>query len=70
MFHAELKVVGTVFGVNCDTFPCTLLDEEWLYGDAKCTLADTAGFTDCGTEAGAAIGIAETVNGFDTSDAA
>ncbi len=27
VFHAELKVTGTVFGVNWETFPSTLLDE-------------------------------------------
>ena len=41
-----------------------------MYGDAKCTLAETAGFTGCGIDADAPIGIAETVNGFETSDAA
>ncbi len=30
VFHAELKVTGTGFGVNCDIFPCTLLDEDGL----------------------------------------
>ena len=30
VFHAELNVTGTGFGVNCDTFPCTLLDEDGL----------------------------------------
>ena len=30
VFHAELKVTGTVPGVTWDTFPCTLLDEDWL----------------------------------------
>ena len=28
VFHAELKGTGIVPGVICDTFPCTLLDEE------------------------------------------
>ncbi len=30
VFHAELNVTGTVPGVTWDTFPCTLLDEDWL----------------------------------------
>ncbi len=28
VFHAELKGTGFIPGVICDTFPCTLLDEE------------------------------------------
>ena len=35
VFHTELKGAATVPGVTWDTFPCTLLDEEKLYGDAK-----------------------------------
>ncbi len=35
VFHAELKDTGIVPGLIWDTLPCTLLDEEWMYGDAK-----------------------------------
>ncbi len=30
LFQAELKGAGPVPGVIWDTFPCTLLDEDWL----------------------------------------
>ncbi len=70
MFHAELKGAGIVPGVIWDTFPCTLLEEDWLYGDAKWTVVGTTGITGCGTETDAVAGIEAVVNGVNTRDAA
>ena len=70
VFHAELNVTGTMFGVNCETFPCTLLDEDGLYGDAKRTVAGTVRFAGCGIGADAVTGTEAMANGLETSDAA